>query len=83
MKFKVLIIDPLSDESAPLIALAESLYAHTAPLRIGFVFFTNFNTAAIGASDPSVAINNAYHYLTESKNFKDATQFLSSVGVIY
>ncbi|XP_058805620.1 UDP-glucose:glycoprotein glucosyltransferase [Phymastichus coffea] len=75
----VLIIDPLSEESAPLVALAESLYAHTAPLRIGFVFHTNFNTAAIGATDPSVAINNAYHYLTESKSFKDATKFLSSL----
>ncbi|XP_011503813.1 PREDICTED: UDP-glucose:glycoprotein glucosyltransferase [Ceratosolen solmsi marchali] len=75
----VIIIDPLKKESAPLISSAESLYAYSAPLRIGFVFFTNFNVNETGNTDPSVAINNAYHYLIESKNSKDAMSFLSSL----
>ncbi|XP_024937212.1 UDP-glucose:glycoprotein glucosyltransferase isoform X2 [Cephus cinctus] len=75
----VLIIDPLSEESTPLIALAESLYAHSAPLRVGFVFVTNFNTSITGLTDASVAVNNAYHYFAESKNSKEALNFLSDL----
>ena len=62
-------------------ALAESLYGHSAPLRIGFVFLTNFNVTETGETDPSIAINNAYHYLTENKSPKDAMNFLSSVSI--
>ncbi|XP_014235480.1 UDP-glucose:glycoprotein glucosyltransferase [Trichogramma pretiosum] len=75
----VIIIDPISEDSAPLITLAESLYAHSAPLRVGFVFKTNFNMTETGLSDPSIAINNAFHYLMESKTSKDAINFLSSL----
>ncbi|XP_016841360.1 UDP-glucose:glycoprotein glucosyltransferase isoform X1 [Nasonia vitripennis] len=76
----VIIIDPLSEESAPLVALAESLYAHSAPLRIGFVFLTNFNMTETGTTDPSIAINNAYHYLNDAKSSKEAMHFLSSLS---
>lgn len=79
----MIIIDPLSEESTPLVTLAESLYAHSAPLRIGFVFLTNFDTAITGTTDSSIAINNAYHYFMESKSPKEAMSFLSSVSNYY
>ncbi|OAD52233.1 UDP-glucose:glycoprotein glucosyltransferase [Eufriesea mexicana] len=76
----VLIIDPLSGESIPLITLAQSLYLHSAPLRVGFVFVTNYDTAVTGLTDASVAINNAYHYFAESKGSEHALQFLIDLG---
>jgi len=70
-----------------LIALAQSLYAHSAPLRVGFVFVTNFNTSVTGLTDASVAVNNAYHYFADNayhyfadnKSPKEALHFLSEV----
>lgn len=62
-----------------LIALAQSLYAHSAPLRVGFVFVTNYNTSVTGLTDASVAVNNAYHYFADTKNPKEALHFLSEV----
>ncbi|CAK9802630.1 UDP-glucose:glycoprotein glucosyltransferase [Anthophora quadrimaculata] len=76
----VLIIDPLSAESTPLIILAQSLYQHSAPLRIGFVFVTNYDTSTTGLTDASVAVNNAYHYFAEAKGSEHALQFLIDLG---
>jgi UDP-glucose:glycoprotein glucosyltransferase len=78
---QVIIIDPLNKESGPLVSSAQSLYSYSAPLRIGFVFFTNSNMSETGKTDPSVAINNVYHYLIENKSLKDALNFLSSVSI--
>ncbi|XP_017891944.1 UDP-glucose:glycoprotein glucosyltransferase isoform X2 [Ceratina calcarata] len=72
----VLIIDPLSSESTPLITLAQSLYLHSVPLRVGFVFVTNYDTSTTGLTDASVAVNNAYHYFAEAKGSAHALQFL-------
>lgn len=77
--FQVLIIDPLSEDSMSLITLAQSLYAHSAPLRIGFVFVANYNTSVIGLTDASVAVNNAYHYFADTKSNKEALHFLAEV----
>ena len=63
----------------PLMTLAESLYIYSAPLRIGFVFVTNFDTSLTGATDPSIAVNNAFHYFMQAKTPKDALQFLLGV----
>ncbi|XP_011860081.1 PREDICTED: UDP-glucose:glycoprotein glucosyltransferase isoform X1 [Vollenhovia emeryi] len=76
----VLIIDPLSEDSMPLITLAQSLYAHSAPLRVGFVFVTNYNTSVTGLMDASVAVNNAYHYFADTRSPKEALHFLSELG---
>ncbi|XP_046423993.1 UDP-glucose:glycoprotein glucosyltransferase isoform X1 [Neodiprion fabricii] len=75
----VIIIDPLSKDAVPLISLAESLYTHSAPLRVGFVFITNYNTSVTGQTDASVAVNNAYHYFAESLGHKEAMRFLSDL----
>ncbi|XP_015179238.1 PREDICTED: UDP-glucose:glycoprotein glucosyltransferase isoform X3 [Polistes dominula] len=72
----VLIIDPLNEDSMALISLASSLYTYVAPLRIGFVFITNYDTSVTGLSDASVAVNNAFHYFIESKSAKEAFEFL-------
>lgn len=77
---QVLVMDPLSMDSIPLIALAKSLYL-TAPLRIGFVFITNFNASTTGLIDPSIAVNNAFRYFMETKNPNDAMDFLTTVGI--
>lgn len=63
----------------PLITLAQSLYAHSAPLRVGFVFVTNYNTSVTGLIDASVAVNNAYHYFADTRSSKEALHFLSEV----
>ncbi|XP_033331398.1 UDP-glucose-glycoprotein glucosyltransferase isoform X1 [Megalopta genalis] len=76
----VLIIDPLSAESTPLVSLAESLLLHATPLRVGFVFVTNSDTSAIGLTDPSVAVNSAYHYFAEVIGSIQALQFLIDLG---
>ncbi|XP_043524015.1 UDP-glucose:glycoprotein glucosyltransferase isoform X1 [Frieseomelitta varia] len=76
----VLIINPLSGESTPLLTLAQSLYLHSAPLRVGFVFVTNYNTSITGLSDASVAVNNAFHYFVETKGSEHALQFLIDLG---
>ncbi|XP_031847873.1 UDP-glucose-glycoprotein glucosyltransferase [Nomia melanderi] len=76
----VLIIDPLSAESTPLIALAQSLHLHAAPLRVGFVFVTNYDATVTGLMDASVAVNNAYHYFAEMKGSEQALQFLVDLG---
>ncbi|XP_076685306.1 UDP-glucose-glycoprotein glucosyltransferase isoform X3 [Andrena cerasifolii] len=76
----VLIIDPLSGESTSLISLAQSLYLHSAPLRVGFIFLTNSDTSVTGLSDASVAVNNVYHYFAETKGSDHALQFLIDLG---
>ncbi|XP_066600905.1 UDP-glucose:glycoprotein glucosyltransferase 1-like [Prorops nasuta] len=76
----VLIIDPLKEESIPLINLAISLYAYNAPLRIGFVLVTNFDTSKTGLQDASIAVNSAFHYFVETKTPKEAMQFLADLG---
>ncbi|XP_043469354.1 UDP-glucose:glycoprotein glucosyltransferase [Leptopilina heterotoma] len=76
----VLIIDPLNSDSMALFSLVESLYAHYTPLRIGFVFVINYNTSITGLQDPSIAVNNAFHYFVESqKKPKEALYFLSNL----
>lgn len=80
----VLIIDPLSDLSKPFVTFAESLFsAYMAPVRVGFVFVTNYDTAVTGLTDASVAINNAYHYFAEAKSPKEALNFLLDVSRQY
>lgn len=66
-----------------LIALAQSLYSHSAPLRVGFVFVTNYDTSITGLTDASVAINNAYHYFADTRSSKEALHFLAEVKKIY
>ncbi|KAG7199513.1 hypothetical protein KM043_014130 [Ampulex compressa] len=76
----VLMIDPLSQDSMPLINLVQSLYLHSAPLRLGFVFVINYDTSVTGLTDASVAVNNAYHYFVETKGATDAINFLTVLG---
>ena len=77
----VLIIDPLSDLSKPYISFVKSLFSsYVAPIRVGFVFITNYDTAVIGLTDTSVALNNAYHYFSETKSPKEALNFLIEVS---
>lgn len=75
----VLIIDPLSELSKPLLSTVEALHSHSAPIRVGFVFLTNSNKLLTGFNDPSIAVNNAYHYLADTKGHKHAVEFLSSL----
>lgn len=62
-----------------MLTLAQSLYLHSAPLRVGFVFVTNYDTSITGLSDASVAVNNAFHYFVETKGSEHALQFLIDV----
>lgn len=76
----VLIIDPLHNDSQHLVSTVETLYSHSAPVRVGFVFVTSFDTSITGLTDPSVAVNNAFHYFIETKTAKEAVYFLSTLS---
>ncbi|XP_023247074.1 UDP-glucose:glycoprotein glucosyltransferase [Copidosoma floridanum] len=73
----VLILDPTNKTSLSLISLIESLYS--TQLRIGLVFLTNFDMTISGATDASIAINNAFHYFMDNKTPDDAIKFLFSL----
>ena len=74
----VLIIDPSKKETHELLRLSESFYIHKAPLRIGLVFTTS-NTSASGQEDPSVAILNAFNYISQQLAPFDGLSFLTEV----
>lgn len=74
----VLIIDPSKKETHELIKLCESFYVHKAPLRIGLVFITP-NTETTGLEDPSIAILNAFNYISQELSAFDGLSFLTEV----
>ncbi|XP_043284000.1 UDP-glucose:glycoprotein glucosyltransferase isoform X2 [Venturia canescens] len=77
----VIIIDPTNESSKPCISFVETLFSiHLTSLRVGFVFVTNYDTSETGLTDPTVAINNAYHYFALSKGPKKALYFLQELS---
>lgn len=60
----VIVCDPSSKSSWPLLKLTDSFITHQSPLRVGIIFNVSPNPA-IGLKDASVALLNAYNYIIE------------------
>ncbi|GAB5566430.1 UDP-glucose:glycoprotein glucosyltransferase 2 isoform X1 [Prionailurus iriomotensis] len=73
----VLFIDPAQEYTLDFIKLAELLYYHKIPLRIGFVFVVNTDDEVDGADDVGVALWRAFNYIAEEQDVSQA--FLSVV----
>ncbi|XP_032133393.1 UDP-glucose:glycoprotein glucosyltransferase 2 isoform X3 [Sapajus apella] len=75
----VLFIDPAQEYSLDFIKLADLLYYHKVPLRIGFVFILNTDDEVDGANDAGVALWRAFNYIAEEYDISEA--FASIVHV--
>nr|XP_060490186.1 UDP-glucose:glycoprotein glucosyltransferase 2 [Panthera onca] len=73
----VLFIDPAQEYTLDFIKLAELLYYHKIPLRIGFVFVVNTDDEVDGADDVGVALWRAFNYIAEEQDVSQA--FISVV----
>ncbi|XP_078224542.1 UDP-glucose:glycoprotein glucosyltransferase 2 isoform X4 [Callithrix jacchus] len=68
----VLFIDPAQEYSLDFIKLADLLYYHKLPLRIGFVFILNTDDEVDGANDAGVALWRAFNYIAEEYDRSEA-----------
>ncbi|XP_072300712.1 UDP-glucose:glycoprotein glucosyltransferase 2 isoform X2 [Eucyclogobius newberryi] len=76
----VLFLDPVQEESAELMKLAELFYKHKIPLRIGFVFVVNTKDEIDGFSDAGVGFYRLLNYIAEEY---DLSQALLSIVSLY
>ncbi|KAM5311040.1 UDP-glucose:glycoprotein glucosyltransferase 2 [Glossophaga mutica] len=76
----VLFIDPAQEYTLDFIKLAEMLYYHQIPLRIGFVFIVNTDDEVDGTNDAGVALWRAFTYVAEEH---DASQAFISIAHMY
>jgi len=60
----VIVCDPASKSSWPLLKLIDSFLSHQSPLRVGIIFNVSPKPAN-GLNDASVALLNAYNYIVE------------------
>ncbi|XP_036913462.1 UDP-glucose:glycoprotein glucosyltransferase 2 [Sturnira hondurensis] len=79
----VLFIDPAQEYTLDFIRLAEMLYYHQIPLRIGFVFIVDTDGKVDGTRDAGVALWRAFNYVAEeydvSQAFKSITHMYQKV----
>lgn len=76
----VLFIDPAQEYTMDFIKLAERLYYHKIPLRIGFVFIINTDDEVNGMNDAGVALWRAFNYIAEEH---DVSQAFVSITHMY
>lgn len=75
----VIVCDPASKSSWPLLKLTDSFLSHQSPLRVGIVFNVS-PKPAIGLKDASVALLNAYNYIVEQTSKPlPAFNFITSI----
>ncbi|XP_059540960.1 UDP-glucose:glycoprotein glucosyltransferase 2 [Myotis daubentonii] len=76
----VLFIDPAQEYTLDFIKLAELLYYHKIPLRIGFVFIVNTDDEVDGTNDAGVALWRTFNYIAKEH---DVVQAFISVTHMY
>ncbi|XP_005882460.1 PREDICTED: UDP-glucose:glycoprotein glucosyltransferase 2 [Myotis brandtii] len=76
----VLFIDPAQEYTLDFIKLAELLYYHKIPLRIGFVFIVNTDDEVDGTNDAGVALWRTFNYIAKEH---DVLQAFISVTHMY
>ena len=75
----VLLCDPSQAASRSILKLVESFYVHRAPTRIGLVLRVNTELDRTGENDAGVALNNAFNYISTTKESYDALAFITDV----
>lgn len=78
--FQVLIIDPTSTETRPLLKMVENLVSHTAPIRVGIVFSTNDDSKINGNEDAGVGMVCAFNYVMQLKDSHEGLNFIIEVS---
>lgn len=63
-----------------LVKLAESLVAHSAPIRVGIVLSVEAASSVYGSDNPGVAILCAFNYISQVKDPQQALNFLIDVS---
>ncbi|XP_037832033.1 UDP-glucose:glycoprotein glucosyltransferase 2 isoform X5 [Kryptolebias marmoratus] len=75
----VLFLDPLQEETAELVKLAELFYKHKIPLRIGFVFVVNTKDEIDGFSDAGVGFYRLLNYIADEYDLSQAVMSIVSM----
>merc|ERR1719334_948943 len=75
----VVMCDPSKVITKPILKLVESFYVHRAPTRIGLVFSVSTDPDKTGENDASVALVNAFNYISANKEPYDALAFITDV----
>ncbi|OCT92607.1 hypothetical protein XELAEV_18015664mg [Xenopus laevis] len=76
----VLFVDPVQENAADYVKLAELFYRHNVPLRIGFVFVINSDEESNTGEDAGAAFLQAFNYIAEES---DSAQAFSSIINMY
>ncbi|XP_010142078.1 PREDICTED: UDP-glucose:glycoprotein glucosyltransferase 2-like, partial [Buceros rhinoceros silvestris] len=76
----VLFVDPVQEDTGDYMKLAELLYHHNVPLRIGFVFILSTKEEIDGNEDAGIALWRTFNYIAEES---DTSQAFTSIINIY
>lgn len=74
----VIICDPANRDCWPLLKMAESFIVHSAPIRVGVVFSTP-PLSVSGLESATVALMNAFNYVSEEKDRYTGLSFITEV----
>ncbi|XP_019384043.1 PREDICTED: UDP-glucose:glycoprotein glucosyltransferase 2 [Crocodylus porosus] len=77
----VLFIDPVQENAADFMKLAELTYHHNMPLRVGVVFILNTDEEIDGNEDTGVALWRAFNYIAEEYDTSQA--FISIINMFH
>uniref|UniRef100_A0A671PIT4 UDP-glucose ceramide glucosyltransferase-like 1 n=1 Tax=Sinocyclocheilus anshuiensis TaxID=1608454 RepID=A0A671PIT4_9TELE len=75
----VMILDPILENTAELISVAEMFYSNNIPLRIGVVFVVNDSDEVDGMQDAGVALLRAFNYIADDVDSQMAFDMLNRV----
>ncbi|KAM6293155.1 UDP-glucose:glycoprotein glucosyltransferase 2 isoform 3-T6 [Porphyrio hochstetteri] len=76
----VLFVDPVQEDTAGYMKLAELFYHHNVPLRIGFVFVLSNKEEIDGNEDAGIALWRTFNYIAEES---DTSQAFTSIINLY
>ncbi|XP_074465883.1 UDP-glucose:glycoprotein glucosyltransferase 1 isoform X1 [Sebastes fasciatus] len=75
----VIILDPIQENAAELLSVAEMFYANNIPLRIGLVFVVSDEDDIDGMQDAGVALVRAYNYISDEVDSQSAFEAVISM----
>lgn len=75
----VMILDPIQENAAELLSVAEMFYSNNIPLRIGLVFVVSDEDEIDGMQDAGVALVRAYNYISDEVDSQSAFEAVISM----
>ncbi|CAK6966998.1 UDP-glucose:glycoprotein glucosyltransferase 1 [Scomber scombrus] len=75
----VMILDPIQENAAELLSVAEMFYSNNIPLRIGLVFVVSDEDDIDGMQDAGVALVRAYNYISDEVDSQSAFEAVISM----